>query len=180
VTSDTMPAAADTIRRAQECNKYLTFTLGRQTLGLEISAIREILGYREPTAVCRMPHQVRGVINLRGSVVPVLDLAVRFGRQPNPVGKKACILIIESAFKGERHVLGVIVDAVSEVVTIAASDIEPAPAFGGAIRAQFLHGLVRLRGRFVSVLAPGSVFDMVQLAALVAATADVAVESAAR
>jgi len=154
----------------KERNKYLTFTLGPQTLGLEILPIREILGYREPTAVLRMPAHVRGVINLRGSVVPVLDLAVRFGREPYPVGRKACILIIDSYFKEEKHVLGVIVDAVSEVVTIATADIEPAPPFGGTIRSDFLRGLTKIRGRFVALLAAGTVFDMSQLAGLVAKT----------
>jgi purine-binding chemotaxis protein CheW len=149
---------------APDSNKYLTFTLGADLLALSIARIREILSFTEPTQVLRMPPYVRGVINLRGSVVPVLDLALRFGRGVEAAGKKACILIIEVDFNEERHVLGVIVDAVNEVLVISAADIEPPPTFGGSIRSEFLQGLAKIRGRFVALLDAARVFNMGDLA----------------
>jgi len=147
-------------------SQYLTFTLGHETLGLGIPRIKEILGYREPTPVLRMPPHVRGVINLRGSVVPVLDLSIRFARQSQPIGRRACILVVEADYKGEKHILGVIVDAVNEVLAIGSDDIEAPPPFGGTIRSEFLEGLAKVHGRFVALLDAGSVFDMTQLARL--------------
>jgi len=144
--------------------QYLTFALGRDTLALGILRIREILSYREPTAVQRAPAHVRGVINLRGGVVPVLDLAVRFGRTPEPAGRRACILIVEVEFKEQQHALGVIVDAVNEVLVISQADIEAPPPFGGSLRPEFLQGLARVRGRFVALLDAVRVFNLGELA----------------
>ncbi len=147
-----------------DTGQYLTFALGRDTLALGILRIREILGYREPTAVQRAPPHVRGVINLRGGVVPVLDLAVRFGRRPEPVGRRACILIVEVEFNDEKHALGVIVDAVNEVLVIPRSQVEKPPSFGGSIRPEFVEGLAQVRGRFIALLDAMRVFNLSDLA----------------
>jgi purine-binding chemotaxis protein CheW len=106
------------------------------------------------------------VINLRGTVIPVLDLDARFGRASRAVGRRSCILIVEADFNGEKHILGIVVDAVNEVLSIAEADVGPVPEFGGTIRARFLRGLVRNQGRFVALLDADTVFDMAELAQL--------------
>src|ERR1700730_17420237 len=110
--------------------QYLTFVLGGEVFAIGILAIKEIIGYAHLTAVPMTPEYVRGVINLRGAVVPVLDLTVRFGNRPSPVTKRTCIVIIEVNAGGEHHDIGVIVDAVNAVVDIPVGDIESAPSFG--------------------------------------------------
>lgn len=145
--------AASTAHGA-EASQYLTFMLGGETYAIGILSIKEIIEYEGLTVVPLMPPSVRGVINLRGAVVPVMDLQVRFGRTASPVTKRTCIVIVEidDADAG-RQVLGVIVDAVNEVIDIAAADIEPPPAFGAGIRPDFLSGVGKVRGRFVILLS---------------------------
>ncbi|MFY9512312.1 MAG: chemotaxis protein CheW [Rubrivivax sp.] len=137
---------------ALEPTQYLTFMLGGEMFAIGILSIKEIIEYDSLTEVPMMPPAVRGVINLRGAVVPVMDLLARFGRPSSPTTKKTCIVIVEIQSGAERHVLGVIVDAVNEVLDIAAEDIEPPPAFGARIRADFLQGMGKVRGKFVILL----------------------------
>ena len=99
-----------------------------------------------------MPDAIRGVINLRGAVVPVMDLAARFGRPQSVAGKRTCIVIVELEHDGERQLTGVVVDAVSAVLDIAAADIEPAPSFGTRIRGDFIAGMGKVSGKFVILL----------------------------
>jgi purine-binding chemotaxis protein CheW len=117
-----------------------------------ILAIKEIIEYANLTEVPMMPAYVRGVINLRGAVVPVIDLSVRFGKPPSPVTKRTCIVIIEIEASGERHDVGVVVDAVNAVLDIPANEIEPPPTFGTRIRTDFIQGMGRVNGRFVILL----------------------------
>ena len=121
--------------------QYLTFLLGDEVFALDIRSVREIIQYAPMTAVPLMPEFVRGVINLRGAVVPVIDLHARFGRRPAGVGKKTCVVIFDSIRDGERTELGLMVDAVSEVVDIAADALEPAPNFGTSVRRDFIQAL---------------------------------------
>ena len=137
---------------AAEPTQYLTFLLGSEMFALGILAIKEIIEYRAPTEVPMMPASVRGVINLRGAVVPVVDLQARFGRPSSPVSRRSCIVILEVPQGDERQVVGVVVDAVSEVLDIPAADIEPPPAFGTRIRRDFIAGMGKVRERFVILL----------------------------
>lgn len=105
--------------------QYLTFTLGDDVFAMDIRTVREIIQHAAMTVVPLMPEFVRGVINLRGSVVPVIDLQSRFGRAVAQVGKKTCIVIFDASTEGEKLELGLMVDAVSEVIEIRQSDIEP-------------------------------------------------------
>ncbi len=132
--------------------QYLTFTLGGEAFAIGILAIKEIIEYRPPTAVPMAPPAVCGVINLRGAVVPVMDPRVRFGQTPSSVGKRTCIVIVEVAQHEERQVVGVLVDAVNEVLEIPAADIEPPPSFGARIRVDFIAGIGKVRGNFVVLL----------------------------
>jgi purine-binding chemotaxis protein CheW len=118
------------------------------------------------TIVPLMPAFVRGVINLRGSVVPVIDLQSRFGRPRAQVGKKTCIIIFDASVDNEKLELGLLVDAVSEVIDIAQAHIEPAPQFGTTIRRDFIHGIGKVGGSFIVILAPERALDINEMAAL--------------
>jgi purine-binding chemotaxis protein CheW len=137
---------------AGEAGQYLTFVLGAETFAIGIMAIKEIIEYASLTEVPMMPAYVRGVINLRGAVVPVLDLPVRFGKGASAVTKRTCIVIIEVMLGSERHTLGLVVDAVNTVLDIPSSDIEPPPAFGASIRTEFIRGMVKVNSKFVILL----------------------------
>jgi purine-binding chemotaxis protein CheW len=141
-------------------NQYLTFVLGRETFALGILGIKEILEYEEPTDVPMMPGFVRGVVNLRGAVVPVIDLAARFGRPSTGVTKKTCIVIVETRSHEQSNVLGILVDAVNEVLEIPHSDIEPAPSFGTSVRTDFIRGMGKVREKFVVILNVDSVLSL--------------------
>jgi purine-binding chemotaxis protein CheW len=143
--------------QAVQVRQYLTFTLGSEVFAIGILAIKEIIEYSTLTTVPMMPTYVRGVINLRGAVVPVLDLSVRFGKAPSPVTKKTCIVIIEIAAAGERQDVGVVVDAVDSVLDIPPDQIEPPPAFGARIGTDFIEGMGKVNGRFVILLEVNSV-----------------------
>ncbi|MCR5864284.1 MAG: chemotaxis protein CheW [Aquincola tertiaricarbonis] len=159
------PGGAMPAMLAAEPQQYLTFMLGGETFALGILAIKEIIEYRGLTEVPMMPPSIRGVINLRGAVVPVMDLQARFGRPSSDITKRTCIVIIEVESEGERHVLGAVVDAVNEVLEIAPADIEPPPSFGTRIRSDFIHGMGKVRGKFVILLAAEQVLSVEEIAA---------------
>ena len=144
----------------QESGQYLTFMLGSEVFAIGILAIKEIIEYGDLTQVPMMPDCVRGVINLRGAVVPVMDLAVRFGKTPAAVSKRTCIVIVETEREGTREVICVVVDAVNAVLDIAREDIEPPPSFGPRISTEFIEGLGKVNGRFVILLATERVLSV--------------------
>lgn len=146
--------------------QYLTFWLGEDIFGMDIRSVREIIQCRPMTALPLMPDFVRGVINLRGAVVPVVDLHARFGRPAAALGKKSCIVIFDALRDHERVELGLLVDAVSEVIKIAAHDIEPPPDFGCAVRRDFIHGIAKVKARFVILLEPDRALDVAEMAEL--------------
>ncbi len=143
--------------------QHLTFSLAGETYAIGILGIKEIIEYRGLTQVPMMPPSVCGVINLRGAVVPVIDLAVRFGKPPSSIGKRSCIVIVEIGEGCEQAVLGVMVDAVSEVLDIPDEDIEPAPNFGTPIGREFIAGIGKVRGKFVILLEVGRVLSLDEL-----------------
>jgi purine-binding chemotaxis protein CheW len=149
-----------------QINQYLTFVLGAETFAIGILSIKEIIEYSSLTDVPMMPPYVRGVINLRGAVVPVIDLAVRFGRAPAEVTKRTCIVIIEVMANDERQVIGIVVDAVNEVLDIPAADVEPPPAFGTGIRTDFMLGMGKVHNKFVILLDVNHVLAFDELASL--------------
>jgi purine-binding chemotaxis protein CheW len=145
-------------------SQFLTFSLGDEVFGMDIATVREIIQHGPMTPVPLMPAFVRGVINLRGSVVPVIDLQARFGRAPAVVGKKTCIVIFDAIRSQERVELGLLVDAVSEVIEIAHDQIEPAPDFGTPVRRDFIRGMGKVDGRFVVLLEPDRALDVDEMA----------------
>ena len=153
---------------AEQKDKYLTFTLGRETFAMDIRFIKEILQYSSVTGVPLMPAFIRGVINLRGAVVPVIDLAVRFDRPPTEVDKRTCVVILEVQHGTSSLVLGAMVDNVTEVLEIAAGDIEAAPAFGSSLRSEFIRGVGKVGGRFVILLDVNHVLSLEEMTELCA------------
>ncbi len=139
---------------AVEEKQYLTFMLGGEMFSISILSIKEIIWYANLTEVPMMPACIRGVINLRGAVVPVMDLSNRFGKPSTPVVKSTCIVIIEvpTAVEGEHQNMGVVVDSVQAVLEIPTSEIEPAPSFGAKIRPDFIEGIAKVNGKFVILL----------------------------
>ena len=144
--------------------QYLTFVLSSEVFAMDIRCVREIIQHGAMTAVPLMPNFVRGVINLRGSVVPVIDLQARFGRAQARVGNKTCIIVIDASSDGEKLALGLMVDAVSEVIDIAKTDIEPSPQFGTSIQRDFIHGLGKVGGQFVVILDPDRALNIDDMA----------------
>lgn len=146
--------------------QYLTFVLSDEVFAMAILAVKEIIEYARPTAVPMTPEYVRGVINLRGAVVPVLDLPVRFGKQSSPVTRRTCIVIIEIRAAGERLDIGVVVDTVNAVLDIPPGDIEPPPSFGTRIRTDFIQGMAKVNGKLVILLEVNRVLATEELLAL--------------
>lgn len=145
---------------------YLAFRLADEVYAIEILRIREIIEYSKPTAVPMMPPSVRGVINLRGAVVPVIDLSVRFGRNATGVGKRTCFVIVEVEHAGAMHVLGLMVDGVNAVMEIAGDNIEAPPVFGARVDTEFIVGMARANGRFVIILDMTKVLSIAEMAAV--------------
>ncbi|MFP6848430.1 MAG: chemotaxis protein CheW [Pseudomonas sp.] len=146
--------------------QYLTFTLTQELFAVEIHAVREIIEYGQLTSVPMMPPSILGVINLRGAVVPVIDLGLRFGGNATTIGTRTCIVILEIQQHGVTQVIGMVVDAVNEVREISAAEIEPTPSFGGRIRADFILGMGKLDERLVVMLDVGKVLSAEEMALL--------------
>jgi purine-binding chemotaxis protein CheW len=149
--------------------QYLTFRIGNENYGLELSQTREIIEYSGITEVPLMPNFLRGVINLRGEVVPVIDLAVRLGRKPIEVQKRTCIIVVELQSNEQNHVLGLLADSVSEVIEMSDESIEDAPSFGANIRADFIQGIAKRDDQFVVLLDANNALSIRELAHLVEA-----------
>lgn len=144
--------------------QYLTFSLGDEVFAMDIRSVREIIQHAAMTAVPLMPDFVRGVINLRGAVVPVIDLQARFGRVPASVGKKTCIVIFDAGSRTDKAELGLMVDAVTEVIDIAPGNIELPPPFGTSIQRDFIRGLGKVEGEFVVILETQRALDIDDMA----------------
>ncbi len=131
--------------------KYLTFALGPEEYGLEILKVREIMGIMEITAVPQTPAHVRGVINLRGKVIPVIDLRAKFGMEPTETTDQTCIIVVEITQQGKGFNTGIVVDRVQEVLDIAGEHIEDTPQFGSNVATDFILGMGKI-GESVKIL----------------------------
>jgi purine-binding chemotaxis protein CheW len=146
-------AAAQTETKALQDKegKYLTFALGSEEYGLEILKVREIIGYMEITAVPQTPSYVKGVINLRGQVIPVVDLRSKFGMETAKVTEETCIIVVEIHQDGRKFSTGIVVDHVQEVLDIDGENIEEAPQFGASVNTDFILGIGKV-GESVKIL----------------------------
>ncbi|HST85593.1 MAG TPA: chemotaxis protein CheW [Kineosporiaceae bacterium] len=153
--------------------RYLTFTLQGELYALDIQEITEIIEFRSLTVVPMMPPFIRGVLNLRGRVLPVVDLAARFGQSATTVARRTGIIVVQSARGAEdgsgselASGIGIMVDGVNKVVHLGDDDMEPPPSFGVGIRSDFISGMAKHEGGFIIVLDVGkvlSVDDMVMV-----------------
>ena len=168
-TTTESPVLSGRSQVKEDVLQYLTFSLGDEVFAMDIRSVREIIQHGAMTVVPLMPEFVRGVINLRGAVVPVIDLQSRFGRPKAQPGKKTCVIIFDVGPEGDRVELGLLVDAVSEVVDIAPSQIEPPPQFGASIAREYIHGLGKVGGEFIVILEPERALNIDDMAALAAA-----------
>ena len=153
------------VQEVVEQTQYLTFSLVGEEYAIGILRVREILEYDTLTTVPQTPPCIRGVINLRGSVVPVVDLAVKFGLPATPITKRTCIVIVEADLDGTPTVMGVMADAVSQVMDLAPQDIEAPPAFGTRVRVDYLRGMGKVGKRFVLLLDVDRVLSAADLLA---------------
>ena len=160
----TGPAATDQ-------SQYLSFYLAGEEYAIGILQAKEILEYDTLTRVPQTPPAIRGVINLRGSVVPVVDLAVKFGLPPTAISKRTCIVIVEVDLAGQRTVMGLLADAVSQVMDLTPTDIEPPPPFGTAVRVDYLQGMGKVGKKFVLLLDVDRVLAAPELQAVAEASA---------
>src|SRR5215472_13750616 len=139
-------------KESLEQKQYLTFLLANEECGISILKVREIIKYVAVTTVPKAPKWARGVINLRGAVVPVVDLAAKFGLEQKPVSKTTCIVIVETRFEDQDVMMGVIADAVSQVLELSEEDIRPVPDFGTRVKIDYLLGLVQFGRKFALLL----------------------------
>ncbi|WP_433206247.1 chemotaxis protein CheW [Dactylosporangium sp. CS-047395] len=151
--SITQRAAADAQHPGGlEAGRYLTFTLHGEAYALDIFHVIEIIEYRALTAVPMAPGFVRGVINLRGRAVPVVDLGIRFGAGATPVGRRTSIIIVHSGAAEDGQHVGILVDMVNKVVSFGPGDVEPPPTFGTGIQPEYISGMARREADFIIVL----------------------------
>jgi len=146
--------------------QYLTFTVGQETCALHIAAIREILRNVQIATVPMMPAHIQGVINLRGAVLPVVDLAVLFGRAPIIVTKRSSVIVLDLLDDEEPLDVGIMVDAVSAVIEIPDDQIEAVPSFGTPLRADFIESIAKVDGSFVIILNVERTFSLKEMAPL--------------
>jgi purine-binding chemotaxis protein CheW len=149
-----MTEACDLSRTTALLNEegtYLTFVLAHEAYGLEILKVREMIGYVDVTAVAQTPHYVKGTINLRGQVIPVIDLRAKFGMETTEVTEQTCIIVVETAGSARTFDAGIIVDDVREVLDISGQDIEDAPQFDATVSTDFILGMGRV-GNAVKIL----------------------------
>jgi purine-binding chemotaxis protein CheW len=143
--------------------QHLTFFIRSEEYAVGILRVKEMLEYEAVTRVPGMPAHVRGVINLRGAVLPVIDLAAKFGHAETEPARTTCIVVVETKVEGELLVIGLLADAVSQVIDLTAEQIEPPPSFGTSVRIDFLTGMGKVDGRLVLMLDLDRILSPVEL-----------------
>ncbi len=151
---------------AVELRQYLTFKLGAEVFAVDIVQVREVLDYSAATRVPRAPDYIRGVINLRGSVVPVVDLKQKFGMGTTDQAVNTCVIITEVDADGEKTVLGMLADSVQEVLNLDPEDIAPLPGIGTNVKIEFIKGMGKRDGRFIMILDIDRIFSSADAAAV--------------
>ena len=155
-----------TVAVITETVQYLTFKLADELFALDVAKVREILEVPAITKVPQTPDFMRGVINLRGSVVPVIDMRLKFAMSAASQTVNSCIIVVEVTLDGESTILGALADSVQEVVELDAEAIEPAPHIGVKLNSEFIRGMGKVAGRFVMILDIDRVFSPEELATI--------------
>lgn len=146
-----------------ETNQFLTFTLGKEVFALDIATVREVLELASITRIPRTPHFMRGVINLRGHAVPVVDMRLKFGMEAAEDTVNTCIIIVEVALEDEMTILGALADSVREVMEISPESIDPAPRMGASVDINFIQGMAKMDDDFVMLLDINRIFSAEEL-----------------
>ena len=146
-----------------ETRQYLTFKLGKETFGIDVAKVREVLDFTTITEIPRTPDFMSGVINLRGSVVPVVDLRLSFRMSKTERTTNTCIVVVEVLLEGESTVIGALADSVEEVIDLEPDQIQPAPRIGTHIRTDFIKGMGKRDAQFIMILDIDGVFSKEEL-----------------
>lgn len=158
---------------ARDTSQYLSFKLDEEVFALDISKVREVLEYTEITRIPRMPDFMCGVINLRGGVVPVVDMRVKFGMAEAEKTINTCIIITEVEMDGTETIIGAMADSVSEVFDLDTSKVEPPPSIGSQVKADFLKGMGKHDDQFLLLLDIDRVFSSAELSSISESGADI-------
>jgi purine-binding chemotaxis protein CheW len=169
-TTQRSTGTAGTALQGNLSGKYLTFCLQQEIYGLAILKVQEIIGIMPVTQVPRMPPFVRGVVNLRGRIIPVIDLRIHFGLKSQDDTSKTCIIVVQIEREDHRVTMGIIVDEVAEVIDLKAEQIEPAPSFGVAVNTDFILGMGKANQKVIMLLDIDQVLSVEQ-AGLISQTA---------
>ncbi len=146
--------------------KYLTFKLGKEEFGIPVLKVKEIMGVQDITSVPGTPAHLKGVLNLRGKIIPVVDLRLKFSFPDTPFTEQTCIIVVQIVQEGDQSMIGLIVDGVSEVLTIAAADIEDPPDFGEGVETPFVLGIAKFKGSVKILLKIEDVLTLQELRGL--------------
>ena len=141
------PANAASLKSDQRAGKYLTFMIGKEEFGVGVLKVREIMGIQDITAVPQTPPYLKGVINLRGKVIPVIDLRLKFGLPSIDYTQRTCIIVVQVISGSTLLPMGIVVDEVSEVITMAPADIEDTPDFGANLATNYILGMAKIKGK---------------------------------
>jgi purine-binding chemotaxis protein CheW len=163
---DTMATEGKSSGTLAKAGKYLTFNLGKEVYGIEILKVQEIIGMMQVTRVPRTPAFVRGVVNLRGKVIPVIDLRLKFGLETKEDNDRTCIIVVQVGLGGGSVIMGLIVDEVSEVLNVLADQIEAAPSFGSKVDTDFILGMGKVAQKVVMLLDVDKVLASDELASV--------------
>ena len=141
------PASATALKSDERAGKYLTFLIGKEEFGVAVLKVREIMGIQDITAVPQTPPYLKGVINLRGKVIPVIDLRLKFGLPSIDYTQRTCIIVVQVKSGAALLLMGIVVDEVSEVITMAPGDIEDTPDFGASVSTTYILGMAKIKGK---------------------------------
>ncbi len=150
----------------QRPGKYLTFELGKEEFGIQVLKVREIMGIQDITAVPQTPPYVKGVINLRGKVIPVVDLRLKFGLPELEYTQRTCIIVVQVSADAGSMLMGIVVDGVSEVLNVTVSDIEDTPDFGDGVSTPYILGMAKVKGKVKILLEIDQVMTTQELQGL--------------
>jgi purine-binding chemotaxis protein CheW len=157
---------AAAVKNEDRGGKYLVFELGREEFGIRVLKVREIMGIQDITAVPQTPGHVKGVINLRGKVIPVVDLRLKFGLPEQEYTQRTCIIVVQVKGEAGPMLMGIVVDGVAEVLNLAATDIEDTPDFGDGTATPYLLGMAKVKGKVKILLEIDRVLTSQDLHAL--------------
>ena len=154
------------VNKKSETGSYLAFELNKDIFAIDVLQVREILEYSKITRIPQLPEYIKGVINLRGSVVPVIDMREKFGMEKTEITIETCIIVVEVELDNESTVIGAMVDKVEEVFELESKEIEPAPRMGTRLNTKFIRGMGRRDEEFIILLEIDKVFSTAELIAL--------------